>query len=101
MTIVIMRSIALGAYNVYSANHCDSPTLTVLIFIGKAKIRYRQCNIHFNVGSCEPYSTICPISICPYVFSCKMFVKGDFFVYSHLEHSSDEKKKGLHFFLTL
>ena len=26
------------------------------------------------------------------------FVKIDFFVYSHLEHSSDEKKKGLHFF---
>ena len=42
-----------------------------------------------------------PISICPYVFSCKMFVKSDFFVYSYLEHSSDEKKKELHFFLTL
>ena len=41
------------------------------------------------------------ISICPYVFSCKMVVKSDFFVYSFLEHSSDEKKKGLHFFLTL
>ena len=27
-----------------------------------------------------------------------MFVKSDFFVYSHLEHSSDEKIKGLHFF---
>ena len=40
-------------------------------------------------------------SICPYVFSSKMFVESDFFVYSHLEHSSDEKKKGLHFFLTL
>ena len=39
-------------------------------------------------------------SICPYVFSCKMFVKSDFFVYSPLEHSSDEKKKGLHFVLT-
>ena len=35
-----------------------------------------------------------------YVFSCKMFVKRDFFVYSHLEHSSDENKRGLHFFLT-
>ena len=30
-----------------------------------------------------------------------MFVKSDIFVFSHLEHSSDEKKKGLHFFLTL
>ena len=27
-----------------------------------------------------------------------MFVKSDFFVYSRLEHSSDKKKKGLHFF---
>ena len=42
---------------------------------------------------------MCVDSICPYVFSCKMFVKSDFFVYSHLEHSSYEKKKGLHFFL--
>ena len=40
-------------------------------------------------------------SICPYVISCKMFAKNDFFVYSNLEHSSDEKKKGLHFFLNL
>ena len=36
-------------------------------------------------------------SIYPYVFSCKKFVKSDFFVYSHLEHSSDEKK-GIAFF---
>ena len=28
-------------------------------------------------------------------------VKSDFFVYSNLEHSGDEKKKGLHFFPTL
>ena len=40
-------------------------------------------------------------SICPYVFSCKMFVKSVFFVYSHSEHSSDEIKKGIAFFLTL
>ena len=37
-------------------------------------------------------------SICPYVFSCKMFVKSDFSVYSHLEDSSDEKKKDCIFF---
>ena len=42
----------------------------------------------------------CHVSICPYVFLCKMFVKSVFFVYSDLEHSSDEKKKGLHFFLS-
>ena len=42
-----------------------------------------------------------PYSICPCVFSCKMFGKSDFFVYSDLEYSTDEKKKGLHFFLTL
>ena len=40
------------------------------------------------------------ISICPYEFSRKMFVENDFFVYSLLEYNSDEKKKGLHFFLT-
>ena len=40
-------------------------------------------------------------SICSYVFSCKMFVKSDFFVYSHLEHSSDEEKRDYIFFLTL
>ena len=37
-------------------------------------------------------------SICPYVFSYKMFVKSDFFVFSHLEHSSDEKKRDWIFF---
>ena len=40
-------------------------------------------------------------SICPYAFSCKLFVKSDFYVYSHLEHSSDKNKKGLHVFPTL
>ena len=38
------------------------------------------------------------ISICPYVFSCKMFVKSDFFVYSPSEHNSDEKKRDCIFF---
>ena len=37
------------------------------------------------------------ISICSYLFSCKMFGKSVFFVYSHLEHGSDEKK-GIAFF---
>ena len=37
------------------------------------------------------------LSICPYVFSCKMFVKSDLFVYS-LEHNNDEKKRDCIFF---
>ena len=39
-----------------------------------------------------------PVSICPYVFSGKMFVKSYFFVYSHLQHSCDEKKRDCIFF---
>ena len=39
------------------------------------------------------YRTEKAYSICPYVFSCKMFVKSDFFVYFFLEHSNDEKKR--------
>ena len=49
----------------------------------------------------RPHAEFSHISICPYVFSCKMLVKSDVFVHSDLEHSSDEKKKGLHFSLYL
>ena len=62
------------------------------IFFAVAGTKYSDHPIFF------PHDLFVLVFICPYVFSWKMFVKSDFFYYSHLKHSSDENKKGLHFF---